>query len=387
MANKDFYSILGVSKSASADEIKRAYRKLAHQYHPDKGGGNAEKFKEINEAYQVLSSSEKRSQYDKYGQTFEQAGRNGGAGFGGFQGNPFGGGFDFSGFQNGAGGIEFDFGDIFGDIFGTRQQGQSRRARGVDLEMDTVITFEESYFGVTKEISLEKQDICHVCTGTGAAPGSPMVTCTKCRGKGQVVTQRRTIFGNIQSAVTCDKCEGEGKSPEASCSVCSGTGVLRRSKTIQVKIPAGINTNQRIKLSGEGEVGYKGSQPGDLYVLIRVKPGKNFTRDGQNLLMDLPVSFTQAALGAKIRLHTLDGEIELKIPQGIQSGTILKVSGKGFPLVNSGRKGDLLVTVRVITPHKLTNKEEELIKELAKLRGESVEVSESFWDKIKDSFN
>lgn len=385
--SRSYYDILGVAKSAQADEIKRAYRKLAHQHHPDKGGGNAEKFKEINEAYQVLSNPEKRQQYDQYGQTFEQAQRNGGQGYGGFQGNPFGGGsasgWDFS---NMNGGIEFDFGDIFGDIFGNRQERQSRRSRGVDLEMEMTISFEESFFGATKEITLEKQDMCAVCQGSGSAEGSKIITCSKCHGKGQVVTQRRTIFGNIQSAIACDKCDGEGKVPEVPCKDCSGSGVLRRSKTLSVKIPGGIHTKQRIKLTGEGEVGYKGSNPGDLYVLVRVRSSKEFNREGNDLLKDLPVSFTQAALGAKISITTLSGEIELKIPAGIQSGTVLKVSNKGFPLINSGKKGDLLVTIRVITPHKLTHKEEELIQELAKLRGESVEVSQSFWEKIKDNF-
>ncbi len=381
---KNFYDILGVNKSASQDEIKKAYRKLAHQYHPDKSGGDAEKFKEVNEAYQVLSDSNKRQQYDQYGQTFDQAARNGG-GFGG--GNPFGGngGFDFSGF-GGSQGFEFDFGDIFGDIFGTREQRQARK-RGIDLEVGIGISFEESVFGVEKEITIEKQDACNICDGKGAAPGSKIITCTVCRGKGQVVTQRRTIFGNINSAQTCEKCDGEGKIPETPCSVCSGSGILRRVKKLSVKIPAGIDNGQRVRIESEGEVGYRGTEPGDLYISVRVQSSKEYTRDGFNLHKDVPVSFTEASLGAKIKVKTLEGSIELKIPAGTQSGTVFKLSGKGVPHINSNRKGDLMLTARVVTPLKLTKQEQELLEQLAKLRGESVEVSDSLWDKIKDSFN
>ncbi len=381
---KNFYDILGINKSASQDEIKKAYRKLAHQYHPDKSGGDAEKFKEVNEAYQVLSDSSKRQQYDQYGQTFDQAARNGG-GFGG--GNPFGGngGFDFSGF-GGSQGFEFDFGDIFGDIFGTREQRQARK-RGIDLEVGISISFEESVFGVEKEITIEKQDACNVCDGKGAAPGSKIITCTVCRGKGQVVTQRRTIFGNINSAQTCEKCDGEGKIPETPCSVCSGSGILRRVKKLSVKIPAGIDNGQRVRIEHEGEVGYRGTEPGDLYISVRVQSSKEYTRDGFNLHKDVPVSFTEASLGAKIKVKTLEGNIELKIPAGTQSGTVFKLSGKGIPHINSNRKGDLMLTARVVTPIKLTKQEQELLEQLAKLRGESVEVSDSLWEKIKDSFS
>lgn len=381
----NYYETLGVAKGASADEIKKAYRKLAHQYHPDKGGGNPEKFKEVNEAYQVLSDSTKRSQYDQYGQTFEQAGRNGG-GFGG--GNPFGGnagGFDFSGFGNG-GGVEFDFGDIFGDIFGSREQRSGRRRRGVDLEMNISISFEEAVFGIEKELTLEKQDVCNVCKGNGAQPGTKINTCPKCHGQGQIVTQRRTIFGNIQSAETCDKCEGEGKVPENPCIMCAGRGVLRRPKKFSVKIPAGIDDGQRVRIQGEGEVGYRGSEAGDLYIVVKVHKHKEFTRDGFTLYKDVPVSYTQAALGAKINVTTLDGEIELKIPSGTQSGAVFKIGGKGVPHVNSNKRGDLLLTVRVITPTKLTKKEQELLESLAELRGESVEINDSLWDSIKKNF-
>lgn len=383
---QDYYNILGVEKTASADEIKKAYRKLAHKYHPDKGEGNDAKFKEVNEAYQVLSNDEKRGQYDQYGQTFEDAQRNGGGpgfggGFGG-QGNPFGGGFGgFS--QNG---VEFDFGDIFGDIFGSRAGTQARRNRGIDLEMPLTINFEEAVFGVTRSITLEKKDKCKICDGTGAHPGTKVVTCPTCHGQGQIKTQRNTIFGAVSSAVACERCGGDGKIPESPCDNCKGEGVLRQEKTLEVKIPAGIDNNQRIRINGEGEMGYRGSTPGDLYLLIRVKPHKDFVRDGRTLHTEVPISFTQAALGSKVKVTTLDGDIELKIPAGTQPGKVFKVGGKGVQDVDGGKRGDLLITARVVIPNKLSKKEAELLKEISDLNGETVEVNKSFWESIKDNF-
>lgn len=385
---KNYYETLGVEKSASADEIKKAYRKLAHKYHPDKGAGNEEKFKEVNEAYQVLSDNEKKSQYDQYGQTFEDAQRNGG----GFGGNPFGGGspfgaggFDFSGFGQG-GGVEFDLGDIFGDLFGGQRERQARRERGIDLEMPLTISFEEAVFGVERSITLEKKDACATCKGSGAKPGTKVVTCPVCHGQGQIRTQRRTVFGNIASSSVCEKCEGSGQVPEDPCTTCKGSGILRQEKTIEVQIPAGIDNGQRVRVSGEGELGYRGSKPGDLYLAIRVKPHKEFKRQGFDLYKDLPISFTQATLGTKIQLETLDGKIELKIPAGTQAGKVLRVGGKGVPHINSSKRGDLFITVRVIIPSKLSKEETELVKKLAALNGETAEVHKSFWENIKDSF-
>lgn len=380
--SKDYYNILGVDKGSSADDIKRAYRKKAHEFHPDKGNGNAEKFKEVNEAYQVLGSEEKRKQYDQYGTTFDEAARNGG-GFGGYDGNPFG------GFASGDfGGADFDLGDIFGDLFGGQRQQNSRRNRGIDLEMGLTINFEEAVFGVSKTITLDKQDACKTCGGNGAAPGSKIVTCPKCHGQGQIRTTRRTIFGNIASAVACDRCQGQGKVPEKACATCGGSGVKRQEKTLEVKIPAGIDNGQRIRMSGEGEAGYRGSGAGDLYLVIRVRPHKEFNRDGFNLLKEQPISFTQAALGAKLLVKTLDGDIEFKAPPGTQSGTIFKIKGKGVPRLNEPtHRGDLLITVRVLVPAKLSKKEKQLLKQLAEERGETVEVDPGFWDGIRDTFN
>lgn len=381
MAN-NYYDTLGVSKSASHEEIKRAYRKKAHEYHPDKGQGNEAKFKEINEAYQVLSDSEKKQQYDQYGQTFDQAQRNG-QGFGGFSGGN-GGGSPFGDFD--ASSFGGDFGDIFSEFFGGGGQRQSRRTKGIDLEMSISISFEEAIFGADKKITLEKKDKCKTCSGSGAKDGTKISTCPKCHGQGQIRTTRQTIFGAVQSAIICDRCEGQGKVPEKPCEDCGGSGAKRQEKTLEIKIPAGIDNGQRIRIAEEGEAGYRGSSNGDLYLRIKVKPHKEFARDGFNLQKELPISFTQAALGAKPIVKTLDGDIELKIAPGTQSGTLLKVKGKGVPHLNDSGRGDLIITVRVIIPQKLSKKEKELLKELAKERGESVEVDQGFWETIKDTF-
>ncbi|HVY68252.1 MAG TPA: molecular chaperone DnaJ [Patescibacteria group bacterium] len=380
----DYYDILGVSKGASADEIKRAFRKKAHEFHPDKGSGNAEKFKQVNEAYQVLSDAQKRQQYDQYGRVFDGGGA--GAGY-----NPFGGGaggpagWDFNGAD--FGGFS-DLGDIFGDIFGGRQERASRRNRGIDLEIGLTITFEEAVFGAEKNITLDKQDACSVCGGSGAKPGSKVVACPKCHGQGQIRTTRRTIFGTIASSAVCDRCQGQGKVPEQPCEACGGSGARRQEKTIAVKIPAGIEDGQRIRVAGEGEAGYRGSAPGDLYLAVTVRPDREFRRDGFNLLKDVPVSFTQSALGAKIFVKTLDGEIELKIPAGTQPDTVFRIRHKGVPHINQpDSRGDLLLTARVVVPKKLTKKEKELLKTLAAERGETVEVDEGLWNSIKESFN
>jgi molecular chaperone DnaJ len=294
----DYYSTLGVPKTATPDEIKRAYRSLAHKYHPDKGEkGDANKFKEINEAYQILSDPSKRSQYDQFGQAY-----NGAKGQGGAQGF---GGFDFSNFAGGMGGFEDAF-DIFSDIFGNTTTRQSRRERGVDLELELYLTFEEAVFGVEREVQIEKKDTCPKCEGSGAEPGTKVVTCPKCHGAGQIRTNRRTIFGQMSSVTTCDRCEGTGKTAEKPCSECSGSGTKRRVKTLQVKIPAGVEDGQRIRVTGEGEVGYRGSAPGDLYIRLHVKNHASFKREAENIYSEIPISFYQAALGVLVGVARIE---------------------------------------------------------------------------------
>ncbi len=374
---KNYYEILGLKKGASKDEIRRAYRTLAHEHHPDKGGGDEKKFREINEAYEVLSDDSKRAQYEQFGETFEQARARGAGGFGGFAGFD-----DFSDFMRGFGdnysrgpfsGIEFDFGDIFSDIFGSPRQ--KRRAQGVNLETQTAIDFLESVFGTEKEIMVEKQDICQTCSGSGAAPGSKINACPKCHGVGQIVTKSRTILGSFQQVRTCDECEGTGKMPEKICSDCRGRGVKRAQKMLKVMVPPGIADGQRLKLAGEGEVGYRGSSRGDLYVVVQVKPHPEFTRQDFDILSEVPVSFYQAALGAKVDANTADGQVMLKIPPGTQSGNVLRLRGKGVYHPDSNKRGDHLVTVRVVTPIKLSKKEKEFLRKLAEERGESVDNS------------
>jgi molecular chaperone DnaJ len=355
----DFYQVLGIDKSASADDIKRAYRKLAGEHHPDRGG-NADRFKEINEAYQVLSDGTKRSQYDKYGQTFDQAQRQG---YGSAAGsNPFE-GFDF---QGGFGAGSFGFEDILSSMFGGDSGGE-RRNRGVDLEMPLTISFHEAAFGVDKDITLEKKNKCKHCEGSGAEPGSKIITCPKCHGQGQIKTTRRTILGNIASSTICDRCEGSGKVPEKACNECKGSGFKRGNKTIKVSIPAGINNGQKIRVTGEGEAGYRGSATGDLYISVRVTPSAEFKRDGFDIYKEEEISFAQAALGATLETSTIDGSVKIKIPNGTQSGKVFRVGDKGVPRLNRSGRGDMFVTVRVKIPDRLSKKQKELLKQFEEL--------------------
>ncbi|GAC1413492.1 MAG: molecular chaperone DnaJ [Candidatus Doudnabacteria bacterium] len=356
---KNYYEILGVQKSASPDDIKRAYRKLAAEHHPDRGG-NAERFKEVSEAYQTLSDNTKRSQYDQYGQTFDQAQRQGG-GYGAAGGNPFE-GFDFQGGFSGG----FGFEDILSSMFGG-EDGSERRNRGVDLEMPLTISFEEAAFGIEKSISLEKKNICAHCNGNGAEPGTKIITCPKCHGQGQIKTTRRTILGTIASSAVCDRCEGSGKVPETPCSVCKGSGFKRGNKTIQVSIPAGIDNGQRIRVKGEGEAGYKGSATGDLYISIRVTPSQQFRREGFDIFKEQNITYSQAALGTTIETNTIDGKVKIKIPNGTQSGKVFRISDKGIPHLNRPGRGSLLVTVNVKIPEKLSKKQKELLRQLDEL--------------------
>ena len=342
---KDYYKILGLERGASDDEIRRAFRRLAQEHHPDKGGDQA-KFKEVNEAYQVLSDSAKRAQYDQYGQTFEGMGGAGPGPFGGFGGF---GGFDM-------GGININ--DIFGEMFG----GGRRRTevRGRDIEMDLTLDFKEAAFGVAKVLELYKNDVCSRCGGKGAEPGSEMVNCGKCGGRGQVRSVQRTILGNFESVATCDECLGKGKVPARACSACNGAGVHRVAKKVKVDIPAGIANGETLKMTGEGEAVSHG-RTGDLFINIGVRGDKRWEREENDILSSVEISFRDAALGTEVEIETIHGPVILKIPAGTQSGAIFRLRGKG---IKSRRgSGDHLVTVTVLVPQRLTKKQKQLLED------------------------
>jgi len=359
---KDYYNILGVNKNSSADEIKKAFREKAHKFHPDKQGGDEAKFKELNEAYQVLGDQNKRSQYDQYGQTFEQArGQGGFSGFDGFR--------DFSGATNGFNINMDDLGDIFGGLgdvfgFGGGQSSRSRsQRRGRDIQVLLTIDFSEAVFGAEKEIGLKKTVKCSKCQGDGKEPGTEVVACKTCGGKGRVIRVQRTILGNMQVQATCEDCGGEGKIFKEKCSACRGAGLVQQIVNLKIKIPAGIDNNETIRLSGQGEAASKGAQAGDLYLKIRVNPDRRFERDGFNIKTRAEINFSQAALGDKIEVSTVDGPIELKIPDGTQSGKVFILRGKGVPYLNGRGRGNHLVEVIVKTPTGLNRKQKELLKE------------------------
>jgi molecular chaperone DnaJ len=366
---RDYYEILGVSKSATDDEIKKAYRKQALKHHPDKNGGDDSKFKEINTAYETLGDAKKRQGYDQFGEA-------------GAQGNPFQGGagagagfdgFDFSGFDFGGGG----FGDIF-DMF-TGGQRQSRGpARGRDIEVSMQIEFTEAVFGTEKTINLTLQDTCAHCHGAKAEPGSKLKKCATCDGKGQVTQVQRTVLGSFRQTVVCNTCHGSGEVPEKPCTVCHGSGVTRQTKDVTIKIPAGVDNGATIRITGAGEAPANGSpeRKGDLYVHIRVKSG-GFKRHNQDILSDAKISMVEATLGTEIPVKTVDGELKLRIPAGTQSGKVFKLSGKGVPHVNSSRRGDHLVSLEVEIPTKLTPRQRELMQEFAREQGHK----KKFWER------
>jgi molecular chaperone DnaJ len=359
MANKDYYKILGVDKNANKEDIKKAFRKLAHEHHPDKGG-NAEKFKEVSEAYSVLSDDQKRAQYDTYG----SAGPGGySSNWDGFsaQGGPAS-GWDFSGFQGGQN-MDFDLGDIFGEFFGG---GSSRRStkKGRDISIDLDLTFSESVFGVEKNIRISKNSKCKVCGGTGAKAGTSMEKCKTCGGLGKVRVTKRTILGSIVTENICDACGGVGQIPKEKCSSCYGEGISRKEESFSVKIPADIDDGETIRLSGAGE-SIKGGISGDLYIRIHVKKDSLFRKEGKNLITELNIKLTDAVLGAKYTLKTLDGDIELKVPEGAEFGQILRIRGKGVP-ISSEKRGDLLVKLNIKIPSRLSGKAKKLIEEMKK---------------------
>ena len=359
MAN-DYYKILGVDKKASKDDIKKAFRKLAHQLHPDKKGGDVEKFKEVNEAYTVLSDDQKRAQYDTYGQAFAGGGQGGAQG--GWQ--DFG-GFDFSGFQNAAGGFNgqaFDLGDIFGEFFGGGANRGSRAKRGRDISIDVELSFEEAVFGVERTFLLNKVSVCKVCKGSGAKNTNEMTECKTCNGKGKIREMKRSIFGSIEVSKGCDICDGLGKVPKERCEHCGGAGVFKKEEEVKLKIPAGIDNGEMIRLSGHGE-SVKGGTSGDLYIKVHVSKHKTFRKEGNDLVMNLNVLLSDALLGAEYDIHTLDGLSKLKIPEGVNTGDILQIKSKGVPIQNRGR-GDILVHIKVTLPKKLSKSAREAVSKL-----------------------
>ncbi len=354
MAKRDYYEVLGVGKDASADEVKKAFRKAAVQHHPDKEGGDESKFKEINEAYEVLKDQQKRQRYDQFG----HAGVGGNGGGGGAGGNPFEG---FNG-QN----VHFDFGadgglgDIFSQFFGGGGQQSQGPRRGRDVETSVTLTFEEAVFGVEREITLDMDDECSHCHGTTVEPGHEMKTCPTCQGSGQQTRIVNTVFGQIQQATTCPTCKGRGQVPEKVCTVCHGKGTERRKQDLTVKIPAGIDDGTTIRLKDRGEA-IGGGGRGDLYVHIRVKAHKHFTREGDIILSEEHVGMVDAALGTEIEVDTVDGTVQMKVPAGTQSGTDFKLSNHGVPHLRSESRGPHIVTILVDTPTKLSKQQKELL--------------------------
>jgi len=355
MSKSDYYEVLGVGKSASADEIKKAFRQAAVKHHPDKEGGDEAKFKEINEAYDVLKDAQKRQRYDQFGHA--GVGGSSGGGGGGFGGNPF------EGFQ----GQNFDFGDGLGDIFGQFFGGGQQRSRGPqrgrDVEVSLQLTFEEAIFGVEHEFSLDMDKECSHCHGKTVEPGHDMKTCPTCHGAGQQTRVMNTMFGAIQQNVTCETCQGRGKVPEKVCTVCHGKGTEHGRETVKLKVPAGIDDGATIRLSGRGEAIAAGEK-GDLYVHIRVKAHKHFTREGDIILSEEHVPMIDAALGVEIDVETVDGVVRMKVPAGTQSGTDFKLSSHGVPHMNSERRGPHIVNIIVDTPTKLSKKQKQLLEDL-----------------------
>ncbi|NLU31417.1 MAG: molecular chaperone DnaJ [Clostridiaceae bacterium] len=372
MAEKrDYYEVLGVDRNAAEADIKKAYRRLAKQYHPDvnKGDADAEaKFKEISEAYSVLSDSEKRAQYDRYGHS------------------AFDGTSGFSGFDFGFGGLD----DLFESFMGFGRSRASRRTgpqRGNDLQYSMEIEFMEAAFGATKELNLTRVQNCNVCGGSGSKPGTQPESCKRCNGTGQIRYSQSTPFGQFVNVRTCDLCGGEGKVITHPCERCNGKGRVTKSSKISIEIPAGIDDGQTISLRGEGEPGLRGGPPGDLFVTIHIKPHPIFKREGYDVVCDIPISFAQAALGAEIEIPTIDGKMNYTIPEGTQTGTVFKIRGKGIKHLRSSIRGDQYIRVNVEVPVKLSQKQKELLRQFAEIGGdEGLEQKKGFFNKMRDIF-
>lgn len=374
MSKRDYYEVLGVDKSASPDEIKRAYRKLARQYHPDvnKDDPSAEeKFKEVKDAYETLSDQNKRARYDQFGHEDPMQGM-GGGGFGG-QG----------GFQDFGG-----FGDIFDMFFGGGGGARRGPQRGADLEYELAVDFEEAAFGIEEEIEIPRTETCSTCGGDGAKPGTNVETCSVCHGTGEQQTTVNTPFGRMVNRKVCSACRGSGKHISVPCPDCHGAGRRRVRRTVKVKVPAGVDTGTTLRIPGAGEASPNGGQPGDLHIVIRVRPHDLFERDGTNVYVDYPLSFVQAALGDEVEVPTLDGPVKLRIPEGTQTGTSFRLRGKGIVRLGSTQRGDQHVRVHTITPTHLNDRQRELLRELGHELGENTsEQTRTLLERMKSAFS
>ncbi len=355
--SKDYYQVLGVEKGASKDDIKKAFHKLAHKYHPDKSSGDESKFKEVNEAYQVLSDDQKRAQYDQFGSAGPNTGGFGG-GTGGFDFNNFSGGF--GGFQQQDGTMEFDLGDMFGDFFGGSRR--SRQRRGNDLQTSISLDFKEAIFGAEKEIRITKPSTCTTCKGNGAKPGTELQTCSQCNGVGSVRNIQRTILGSIATNQTCDKCHGVGKIPKEPCVTCKGKGVVNEPRTIKINVPAGIQNGETLRLGGMGEA-VSGGATGDLYVRVGVTPHKTIIRQNNDLVTTLKIKLTDALLGAQYAVETLDGQKMITVPAGTKVGDTVVLKGLGVP-VGTSKRGNFIIRLNISLPEKLSKRAKEIIEDL-----------------------
>ncbi|MED4453432.1 molecular chaperone DnaJ [Metabacillus fastidiosus] len=368
MSKRDYYEVLGLGKNATKDELKKAYRKLSKQYHPDinKEADADEKFKEITEAYEVLSDDRKRTQYDQFGHADPNQG--------------FGGGSDFGGFSG--------FEDIFSTIFGgARRRDPNAPRQGADLQYTMTLSFEEAAFGKESTIEIPREETCETCDGSGAKKGTSAETCSHCNGTGQLSVEQNTPFGRIVNKRACHHCNGTGKSIKHKCATCGGAGKVKKRKKINVKIPAGVDDGQQLRVPGQGEPGVNGGPPGDLYVVFHVRGHEFFERDGDDIYCEMPLTFAQAALGDEIEVPTIHGKVKLKVPAGTQTGRKFRLSGKGVPNVRGYGQGDQYVILRVLTPTSLTEKQKELLREFADISGDKPdEHEESFFDKVKRAF-
>lgn len=350
---RDYYELLGVTKTASKEDIKKAFHKLAHKYHPDKKGGDAERFKEVSEAYSILSDDKKRAEYDSYGRVF---GGGSGAGFGGFNA----GGFDFSQFQDAFSQGGFDMGDIFSDFFAGAANTRMRRGR--DISIDLEISFRDSVFGVKRSVLLAKTSVCDSCQGTGGVMGTEMITCTHCNGAGKVHETTTSFFGTVTMQTICRHCKGTGKIPKEKCETCRGEGIYKKQTEIEIAVPAGIEGGEMIRLQGMGEA-VQGGSAGDLYVKVHVQPDARFKKDGPNLITEISIKLSDALLGATYKIESLDGTETVEIPPGIKHGELIMIKGRGVP-TGRGKRGDMFVKARINLPQKLSKSARSLIEKL-----------------------